>query len=69
MEHMFRIKERLAKTAIPIEKRQILMGMCVADTEKMDLVDKKEVFPPKKAMLNNPFFPKHLYQTKPKKKK
>ena len=45
------------------------MGMCVADTETMNLVDKKEVYPPKKAMLNNPFFPKHLYQAKPKKKK
>ena len=43
------------------------MGMCVSDGNKLEVV--KDVYPPKKAMFNNPFFPKHLYEKKAKKKK
>lgn len=43
--------------------------MCVADINMMTLPASKTIYPPQKDMLNNPFFPKHLYQTKPKKKK
>lgn len=67
LEHMAKIKQRLAKTAIPVQKRSILMGMCVSDGNKLEVV--KDVYPPKKAMFNNPFFPKHLYEKKAKKKK
>jgi hypothetical protein len=63
---MFRIKERLAKTAIAVEKRDILLGTCVADINTMDLPDKKTIYPPAKTMYSNPFFPK---QAKSKKKK
>lgn len=45
------------------------MGTCVTDIKKVDLIDEKQVFPPKKALFNNPFFPKHLYEKKAKKKK
>ena len=65
---MTRIKDRLAKTAIPVEKRELLMGMCVADTNMMDLPASMTIYPPLKDMLSNPFFPKN-YQNKPKKKK
>ena len=41
MEHMFKIKESLAKTAIPVEKRESLMGMCVANPKTIDFVDSK----------------------------
>jgi hypothetical protein len=65
---MVKIKDRLAKTAIPVEKRDILMGMYVADTNMMDLPASSTIYPPKKDMLSNPFFPKNLYQAKKKKK-
>lgn len=64
-----KIKDRLAKTSIPVEKKEILMAMGVIDPSKMDLPDSKTVYPPQKQLLNNPFFPKHLYQSKKKKKK
>lgn len=63
------IKDRLAKTAIPVEKREILNALGVVNIDKMDRLTNKEVYPPQKNLLNNPFFPKHLYQNKPKKKK
>ena len=63
---MVRIKDRLAKTAIPVEKRDILMGMYVADVNTMDLPASNTIYPPRKDMLSNPFFPK---QAKSKKKK
>lgn len=69
MNGLHKIKDRLAKTSIPAEKKEILMAMGVVDPSKMDLPDSKAVYPPHKQLLNNPFFPKHLFQTKPKKKK
>jgi len=42
------------------------MGMYIANPKMMDLPESNTIYPPKKDMLNNPFFPK---QTKSKKKK
>jgi hypothetical protein len=69
LESLHKIKERLAKTSIPVEKKEILRAIGVADCLRMDLPDSKLIYPPQKQLLNNPFFPKHLFQTKPKKKK
>lgn len=59
-------KERLAKKGIAVEKRSLLSALVVADTARME---KREAFPPQSKLFSNPFFPKHLYQSKPKKKK
>ncbi len=56
----------MAKKGIGVEKRSLLSALVVADTARMD---KHDAFPPQSKLFSNPFFPKHLYQTKPKKKK
>lgn len=67
IDQMRVIKDRLAKTAIPVEKREILLGIGVPDATMMDLPDSKAVFPPHKTMFNNPFFPKQAKSKKNKK--
>jgi hypothetical protein len=56
----------LAKKGIAVEKRDLLSALVVTDTMRLE---KREAFPPQTKLFSNPFFPKHLYQTKPKKKK
>jgi hypothetical protein len=59
-------KERLAKKGIAVEKRSLLSALVVADTARME---KGSAFPAQSKLFSNPFFPKQLYQSKPKKKK
>lgn len=55
----------MAKTAIPVEKQNLLSALGVADANRLE---HKSAFPPQSKLFSNPFFPKHLYTSKPKKK-
>jgi hypothetical protein len=59
-------KEKLAKKAISVEKQNLLSALGVTDP---DNIDKMGAFPPQAKLFSNPFFPKHLFTAKPKKKK
>ena len=43
----------------------MLSALGVADANRLE---QKTAFPPQSKLFSNPFFPKHLYTSKPKKK-
>lgn len=59
-------KERLAKKGVAVEKQSLMGALSVTNAAR---IEKQPAFPPQTRLFSNPFFPKHLYQTKPKKKK
>jgi hypothetical protein len=66
---MTNIKDRLAKTNISVSNQILINSIGITNVSNFDIPKEITVYPPQKNLLNNPFFPKHLYQTKPKKKK